>query len=85
MLLEIPRESFLVLEGEAVIRFRHIQAGAIIERPVSGGTWEVVDIPPGYTHSIENTGDGELVTLFWASQVFDPQRPDTYPMGVKGM
>ncbi len=38
----------------------------------------MVDIPPGYTHSIENLGTGELVTLFWASEVFDVSRPDTY-------
>ena len=35
------------------------------------------DIPTGYTHSIENVGQGELVTLFWASEIFDPERPDT--------
>jgi UDP-2-acetamido-2,6-beta-L-arabino-hexul-4-ose reductase len=36
-----------------------------------------VDIPPGYTHSIENVGAGEMVTLFWSSQVFDQVNPDT--------
>jgi len=36
------------------------------------------DIPPGYTHSIENTGDREMICLFWANQVFDPGNPDTY-------
>jgi UDP-2-acetamido-2,6-beta-L-arabino-hexul-4-ose reductase len=45
---------------------------------VSGKEFRVVDIPPGYTHSIENVGPGELVTLFWANQVFDPQAPDTW-------
>ena len=34
--------------------------------------------PPGYTHSIENTGDTDMITLFWANEVFDPERPDTY-------
>ena len=42
----------------------------------------VVDIPPGYTHSIENTGTGELVVLFWASEIFDPDSPDTLPLKV---
>jgi UDP-2-acetamido-2,6-beta-L-arabino-hexul-4-ose reductase len=37
-----------------------------------------VDIPPGYTHSIENVGEGELVTLFWANEVFNPDHPDTF-------
>ena len=71
-------EKFLVLEGEAVIRFRHIEGDEILEYPVSGENYQVVDIPPGHTHSIENVGKGELVTLFWASAVFDPEKPDTY-------
>ena len=71
-------EKFLVLEGEAVIRFRHIEGDEILEYPVSGEDYRVVDIPPGYTHSIENVGKSVLVTLFWASEVFDADRPDTY-------
>jgi UDP-2-acetamido-2,6-beta-L-arabino-hexul-4-ose reductase len=70
-------EKFLVLAGEAVIRFRHILGGEVIEFGVRGEDFRVVDIPTGYTHSIENTGAGELVTLFWASEPFDPTRPDT--------
>ena len=54
----------------------------MIEYCVSGQDFRVVDIPPGYTHSIENVGEGELVTLFWASEVFDPERPDTQAMAV---
>lgn len=70
-------EKFLVLEGEAIIRFRHIQSLEVIEYAVRGEDYRVLDIPTGYTHSIENVGQGELVTLFWASEVFDPGRPDT--------
>jgi len=73
-------EKFLVLEGEAVIRFRPVQQespGEIIEYHVSGTDFRVLDIPPGYTHNIENVGDSELITLFWASEIFDPQKPDT--------
>jgi UDP-2-acetamido-2,6-beta-L-arabino-hexul-4-ose reductase len=73
-------EKFLVVEGQAVIRFRQIDGGAVIEYPVDGHQFRVVDIPPGYTHSIENVGHGELITLFWASEVFDPDRPDTSRM-----
>jgi UDP-2-acetamido-2,6-beta-L-arabino-hexul-4-ose reductase len=71
-------EKFLVLEGEAVVRFRALFGTEIIEHRVNGRDFRVVDIPPGYTHSIENLGTGELVTLFWASEVFDASRPDTY-------
>jgi UDP-2-acetamido-2,6-beta-L-arabino-hexul-4-ose reductase len=76
-------EKFLVVEGEAIIRFRSILNGTdIIEYRVSGRDYRVVDIPPGYTHSIENVGSGEVVTLFWASEVFEPQRPDTQSLNV---
>ena len=87
-------EKFLVLEGEAVIRFRKIQPGEsskfqvsgstlkegeeVIEYRVSGKDFRVLDIPPGYTHNIENVGNTELITLFWSSEIFDPEKPDTY-------
>lgn len=73
----LKTEKFLVLEGQAIIRFRHIDSDEVIEYPVDGEMYRVVDIPPGYTHSIENIGEGTLVTLFWASEIFDPERPDT--------
>jgi len=75
-------EKFLVVEGEAIIRFRHVRGSDVIEYHVKGDDFRVVDIPPGYTHSIENIGAGELVTLFWASEVFDPKVPDTGEMQV---
>lgn len=70
-------EKFMVVEGDAIIRFRQIHGQQVIEYRVRGEEYKVVDIPPGYTHSIENVGSGELVTLFWANEVFDPSRPDT--------
>jgi UDP-2-acetamido-2,6-beta-L-arabino-hexul-4-ose reductase len=76
-------EKFIVIDGEAIIRFRHIKRGDVIEYRVSGNDLKIVDIPPGYTHSIENVGDKELIVLFWASEIFDPQKPDTYPLEVK--
>lgn len=75
-------EKFMVVEGEAVIRFRHIATNEVIEHRVNGVDFKVVDIPPGYSHSIENVGTEELVTLFWASEIFDPSRADVYPMNV---
>lgn len=38
----------------------------------------ILDIPPGYTHAIENVTDGELIVLFWANEIFDGNKPDTY-------
>ncbi len=71
-------EKFLVVQGEALIRFRHIVSDQTIEHRVNGEIFQVLDIPPGYTHSIENIGENELVTLFWASEMFDPNRADTF-------
>lgn len=75
-------EKFLVVEGEAVIRFRDVRGGPLVEHRVDGREFRVLDIPPGLSHSIENVGAGELVTLFWANEVFDPDHPDTYPFPV---
>ncbi len=76
-------EKFFVVEGNGIIRFRHVDGtGKILEYAVSGTDFRVVDIPPDYTHSIENVGSGELVVLFWASEIFDPDVPDTFPLKV---
>ncbi len=71
-------EKFIVLSGEAMIRFEHILTGERIDVPVSGNEMKVVDIPPGYTHHIENVGETEMVVLFWANELFDQDAPDTY-------
>ncbi|MBX7136624.1 MAG: NAD-dependent epimerase/dehydratase family protein [Oligoflexia bacterium] len=75
-------EKFLVLEGTALIRFRHVATSETASYTVDGKDFKVVDIPPGYTHSIENQGKSDLVTLFWANEPFDPARPDTIPCEV---
>lgn len=71
-------EKFLVVSGEGLIRFRKIDEEKIIEYRVSGEKLEVVDIPTGYTHSIVNIGDTDMVTVMWANEAFNPEKPDTY-------
>lgn len=71
-------EKFLVVSGKGVIRFRKIDEDEIVEYYVSGEKLEVVDIPTGYTHNIENLGDSDMVTIMWANEKFDPNKPDTY-------
>jgi UDP-2-acetamido-2,6-beta-L-arabino-hexul-4-ose reductase len=71
-------EKFLVVSGTGVIRFRKIDSDEIIEYFVSGDKMEVVDIPTGYTHNIENLGETDMVTIMWANEYFDPEKPDTY-------
>ena len=75
-------EKFLVVSGKGVIRFRKVGESKVYEYFVSGDKLEVVDIPTGYTHNIENLGDGDMVTLMWANECFDPARPDTYYLEV---
>lgn len=75
-------EKFLVIQGEAVIKFRRIGSDNVIEYKVNGEVPEVVDIPVGYSHSIKNTGEEDVITLFWACEIFDPIKPDTYLMEV---
>ena len=71
-------ERFLVVRGEAIIRLRRVLTNELHEFKVSGSEPMAIDMPPLYTHSIENVGDGDLYTLFWAHEMFDPNRPDTY-------
>lgn len=75
-------EKFLVIQGEALIKFRQVRGDKVIEYRVSGDNLKVLDIPAGYTHSITNIGDTDLITLFWADEIFKPERPDTYYMEV---
>jgi len=75
-------EKFLVVSGTGVIHFRKIDSKEKIEYFVSGEKLEVVDIPVGYTHNIENIGETDLVTVMWVNEVFDKERPDTYYLEV---
>jgi len=70
-------EKFLVVSGTGVIRFRKVDELNVIEYHVSGDKLQVIDILPGYTHNIENLGDLDMVTVIWANETFDPEKPDT--------
>ena len=72
-------EKFLVVKGHGLIRLRKIGTEEVVEFEVSGEKMEVVEMIPGYTHSIVNLSETEeMVTLMWANEAFDPGRPDTY-------
>jgi len=75
-------EKFLVVSGKGVIRFRSIGGGEMVEYYVDGEHLQVVDIPPGYTHNIENLGESDMVTLMWVNEPFDKEKPDTYYLEV---
>jgi len=71
-------ERFLVVRGEALIRIRRVLTDEVHEFAVSGKSPVAIDMPPLHTHNIENRGEGEVITFFWAHRLFDPANPDTY-------
>lgn len=80
---DTKNEKFLVVSGEGIIRFRKVDSEKIIEYKVSGENLEVVDIPVGYTHSIVNTGEKDMVTIMWVNEIFNPEEPDTIYLEVE--
>ena len=72
-------EFFIVVSGRALIQERKIGTDEVISFEVSGEEIKAVHMLPGYTHNIINLSETEpLITLMWANELFDPNRPDTY-------
>ena len=72
-------EFFIVVSGEALIEERRIGSDEVLSFRVSGDEPTAVHMLPGYTHNIKNLSDThDLVTLMWANEPFDPQKPDTF-------
>ncbi len=72
-------EFFIVVSGHGLIQERKIGSDEVLEFEVSGEKIEAVHMLPGYTHNIINLSETEdLVTVMWANEIFEPERPDTY-------
>ena len=72
-------ELFIVVSGHALIQMRKIGSDEVTEYEVSGDRIQAVYMLPGYTHNIINLSETEkLITLMWANEQFDPNRPDTF-------
>ena len=72
-------EFFIVVSGHGLIQERKIGTDEVIEFEVSGDHIQAVHMLPGYTHNIINSSETEnLVTLMWANEIFDPDKPDTF-------
>ena len=72
-------EFFIVVSGEALIQQRKIGTEEVLNFRVSGEKIEAVHMLPGYTHNIINLNDNrDLVTVMWANEAFDPNKPDTF-------
>jgi UDP-2-acetamido-2,6-beta-L-arabino-hexul-4-ose reductase len=67
-----------VIQGKASIKLRKYGSDEVIEYIVDGNDPGYVDMPIWYTHNITNIGDGELLTMFWINEFYDPSDPDTY-------
>ena len=77
-------ELFIVVSGRALIQQRRIDSDEILNYEVSGERIEAVHMLPGYTHNIINLSDtDDLVTLMWANEAFNPEKPDTYFLPVE--
>jgi UDP-2-acetamido-2,6-beta-L-arabino-hexul-4-ose reductase len=70
-------EKFLVVQGEALFRFRHLVTNQCHEIRTSARDPVVVETIPGWAHDITNAGDIELVVILWANEIFDKNKPDT--------
>ena len=72
-------EFFIVVSGKGLIQQRKIGTDEVLNFEVSGDKIEAVHMLPGYTHNIINLSETEnLVTVMWANECFDPQKPDTF-------
>jgi len=72
-------EFFIVVSGKGLIQMRKLGTDEVLEFHVSGDKIEAVHMLPGYTHNIINLSETEnLVTLMWANEQFDPNKPDTF-------
>lgn len=70
-------EKFLIVRGEALFRFRHILSGDLHEVRTCAEQPVVVETIPGWTHDVTNVGADTMVSLIWANEIFDRERPDT--------
>ena len=78
-------EFFIVVAGRALIQMRKIGTEEVLNFEVSGEKIQAVHMLPGYTHNIINLSETEdLVTLMWANESFDPNKPDTFFEKVEG-
>ena len=72
-------EFFIVVAGHGLIQQRKVGTDEVLNFEVSGDKIEAVHMLPGYTHNIINLSDTEdMVTVMWANENFNPEKPDTF-------
>ncbi|WBA13974.1 UDP-2-acetamido-2,6-beta-L-arabino-hexul-4-ose reductase [Salinivibrio proteolyticus] len=70
-------EKFLVLKGKALFRFENIETSERYELYADGGSPQIIETVPGWSHDITNIGDEEMIVMLWANEIFDREAPDT--------
>ena len=71
-------EKFLVIQGDALFKFRNIINNEVIEIRTCKNHPEIVNSIPGWAHTIKNIGEDQLIVLLWANELFNENKPDTF-------
>ena len=71
-------EKFLVIQGNALFRYRDISSGDVYEFKINSKKSMIVDTIPGWAHEVTNIGQDDLIVMLWANEVFDQDNPDTF-------
>jgi UDP-2-acetamido-2,6-beta-L-arabino-hexul-4-ose reductase len=71
-------EKFLVIKGVARFKFKDMHKNETFELTTRGEDATIVESIPGWAHDITNIGEGELLVMLWANEIFDSSNPDTY-------
>jgi UDP-2-acetamido-2,6-beta-L-arabino-hexul-4-ose reductase len=75
-------ERFAVIKGKARIEIRRVGTNNKLSFELDGARPSFVDMPIWHTHNITNIGEEELYTIFWVSEHYDANDPDTYFLNV---
>lgn len=70
-------EKFLVIQGRALFKFRHMVSGATVSLETQGDAPMIVETVPGWAHDVTNIGQDLLIVMLWANEIFDRDKPDT--------
>ena len=71
-------EKFLVIKGNALFKFFHLDTSDVYEIKVNSDKPVIVESIPGWAHNIKNIGTKEMVVLLWSNEIFDHSNPDTF-------
>ncbi len=77
-------ERFCVIQGQGEVFFRELDTDKVFSHKLTGDKVQIIDIPVGVVHAIENTGKDDMLLVIWANEILDKDAPDTYWEKVRG-